>query len=88
MLRRGLGLTRLYNLLNDPAVCGDADVDRLREIHEEHDNAVLAAYGWEDLVITHGFHTFRQTERFTVDEPSRVEILDRLLLLNRERSGL
>ena len=86
MLRRGLGLTRLYNLVNDPAVRGDLDVDRIRAIHAELDHVVLAAYGWQDLTVVHGFHTFRQMERFTVDDEARTEVLDRLLLLNQRRS--
>jgi len=86
MLQRGLGLTGLYNLVNDPAVRGDLDVDRMRAIHEELDDVVLAAYGWQDLTVAHGFHTFRQMERFTVDDEARIEILDRLLLLNQQRS--
>src|SRR5690606_19142760 len=37
MLRRDLGLTKLYNLVNDPDVKdgADPDVRRLREIHVE-----------------------------------------------------
>ena len=35
MLRRDLGLTKLYKLVNDPEIQGDPDVDRLREIHVE-----------------------------------------------------
>ena len=35
MMRRQLGLTKLYNLVNDPDISdsSDADVARLREIH-------------------------------------------------------
>jgi len=86
MLRRGLGLTSLYNQVNDPSIRGDADVDRLREIHVEIDEATLAAYGWEDLSLDHGFHTYRQMERWTVSPVVRLEILDRLLELNHERA--
>ena len=81
MLRRGLGLTRLYNLVNDPGLKAgaDPDVDRMRAIHVELDAAVAAAYGWEDLDLTHGFHTYRKMTRWTVPPATRVEILDRLL---------
>lgn len=86
MLTRGLGITALYNLINDPGVQGDADIDRLREIHVEIDEASMAAYGWEDVQLGHGFHTYRQMERWTVSPAARVEILDRLLALNHERA--
>ena len=62
MLRRDLGLTKLYNLVNDPDIAdsADADVARMREIHVELDQAVMDAYGWGDVQLDHGFHTYRQ----------------------------
>ena len=89
MLRRGLGLTRLYNLVNDPGLeaGADPDVDRMRAIHVELDDAVAAAYGWEDLDLTHGFHTYRKMTRWTVASVTRVEILDRLLEENHRRAA-
>ncbi|WP_193591058.1 DNA methyltransferase [Paenarthrobacter sp. YJN-D] len=88
MLRRGLGLTALYNLVNDPKVVNDQDVTQLREMHVEIDNAVMDAYGWTDIRLEHGFHTYRQMERFTVSPAARVEILDRLLEENHRRAAL
>lgn len=89
MLRRELGLTKLYNLVNDPGLEAgiDPDVDRLRAIHVELDAAVAAAYGWEDLDLTHGFHTYRKMTRWTVSPATRVEILDRLLEENHRRAA-
>jgi hypothetical protein len=87
MLRRELGLTQLYNLIHDPGIQGDADVDRLRQLHVEIDNALLAGYGWEDVVLDHGFHTFRQAQRWTVGPTARIECLDRLLLENQRRAS-
>ena len=89
MLRRDLGLTRLYNLVNDPGLeaGADPDVDRMRAIHVELDAAVAAAYGWDDLDLTHGFHTYRQMTRWTVAPVTRVEILDRLLEENHRRAA-
>ena len=48
MLRRELGLTKLYNLVNDPDYTDD-DIKRMREIHVELDHAVMDAYGWGDV---------------------------------------
>ena len=86
MLRRRLGLTALYNLVNDPEVQQDPDVDRVRAVHVEVDEEVLDAYGWADVAFGHGFHTYRQMRRWTVSPDARVEILDRLLELNHERA--
>lgn len=88
MLRRNLGLTKLYNLVNDEDIQGDPDIDRLREIHVELDEAVMAAYGWSDVPLNHGFHTYRQMTRWTVCPEARVEILDRLLEENHRRAAL
>jgi hypothetical protein len=87
MLRRQLGLTSLYNLVNDPDRTSDSDVDKLREIHVEVDEAVMEAYGWTDVPLEHGIHAYRQVERFTVSPAARVEILDRLLEENHRRAG-
>ena len=89
MLRRQLGLTALYNKVNDPALPGSADPDvaRLRVIHRELDEAVMAAYGWDDVPLGHGFHTYRKMTRWTISPAARVEVLDRLLALNHERAA-
>ena len=90
MLRRSLGLTKLYNLVNDPDIpdSADPDVARLRRVHVELDEAVMSAYGWEDVPLEHGFHTYRQMRRWTVSPTARVEILDRLLEENHRRAAL
>lgn len=88
MLDRELGLTRLYSLVNDPSVTDDPDITRIREIHMEIDHEVMKAYGWSDIPLDHGFHTYRQMERFTVSPAARVEILDRLLEENHRRAAL
>ena len=56
MLRRELGLTKLYNLVNDPDITDSADPDvaRMREIHVELDQAVMDAYGWGDVPLDQG----------------------------------
>ena len=88
MLRRDLGLTKLYNLVNDPDVTSttDSDIARMREIHVELDRAMMDAYGWNDVPLDHGFHTYRQMQRWTVSPVARVEILDRLLADNLRRA--
>ncbi|MCA2266295.1 type II restriction endonuclease subunit M [Mycobacterium marseillense] len=89
MLRRKLGLTDLYNLVNEPQITDavDPDVARMRTIHVELDEAVMDAYGWADVPLNHGFHTYRQMQRWTVSPAARVEILDRLLEENHRRAA-
>ncbi len=52
---------------------------------EALDQAVAAAYGWQDLDLSHGFHETKQGIRFTISEAARREVLDRLLALNHQR---
>jgi hypothetical protein len=85
MRRRDLGLTKLYNLINDPTVQGDGDIQRLRDIHVEVDTATMEAYGWGDIPLAHGFHVHRQMERWTIGPLARVEVIDRLLEENLRR---
>jgi hypothetical protein len=89
MLRRQLGLTKLYNLVNNPEFADgdDPDIARMRRIHVELDEAVMAAYGWSDVPLDHGFHTYRQMKRWTVSPAARVEILERLLEENLRRAA-
>lgn len=86
MMRRSLGLTKLYNLVNSPEVQGDEGIDELRQLHGEVDHAVLAAYGWSDVADDHGFYEYRGFLRWTVSPEARAEVLDRLLELNFERA--
>ncbi|MBB4665739.1 hypothetical protein BKA24_000448 [Microbacterium marinum] len=86
MQRRDLGLTKLYNLVDNPAVDADPDVSHLRDIHVEIDEATVEAYGWADLRLSHGFHSYRQVERWSLGAADRVETLDRLLLENQRRA--
>lgn len=89
MLERNIGLTKLYNLINDPQVADsiDPDIARMRALHVEIDQNVMDAYGWASIPLNHGFHTYRQVTRWTVGPAARVEILDRLLEENHRRAA-
>lgn len=78
------GLTDTYNRFHDPSEIS-ADIAQLRALHQEMDQQVAAAYGWIDLDLGHGFHQTKQGLRYTISEPARLEVLDRLLALNHER---
>jgi hypothetical protein len=89
MIRRGFGLTKLYNLVNDAELnsSADSDIARIRTLHAELDCAVLDAYGWSDVDPGHGFHTFKKMQRWTVSPETRVELVDRLLEENQRRAA-
>jgi hypothetical protein len=78
------GLTKTYNRFHNPDETAP-DITHLRQLHIQMDQAVAAAYGWADLPLDHGFHPTKQGIRFTISEPARREVLDRLLQLNHER---
>ncbi|HEY3282612.1 MAG TPA: DNA methyltransferase [Armatimonadota bacterium] len=87
MLKRQLGLTKTYSLLNMPG-CLDMDIGRLRELHVEMDRAVLACYGWQDVDPGHDFFADeRGRTRFTFCPEARREVLNRLLELNLRLAG-
>ena len=49
MVRNDEGLTKTYNRFHDPEE-RSPDIHQLRALHAAMDRAVLAAYGWEDIV--------------------------------------
>ena len=84
-----VGLTDLYNRFHN-SQDKSTTLRQLRELQVEIDQAVAQAYGWDDLDLGHDFHEVpylpeNDRIRFTVSEPARLEILDRLSQLNRER---
>jgi hypothetical protein len=84
MQTRQQGLTKTYNRFHDPGEKSE-EIARLRMLHVEMDQAVGAAYGWNDLDLGHGFHETKQGIRYTISESARRTVLDRLLALNHQR---
>jgi len=65
------GLTKLYNAIKA------GELPELQQLHEEMDREVLRSYGWSDLdVPNYAGH----------DQDFEDELLDRLFVLNEERS--
>jgi len=54
MVRNNEGLTSTYNRFHDPAETSSGLL-QLRALHQEMDQAVLAAYGWSDVPTAYGF---------------------------------
>lgn len=92
MIAADEGMTKTYNRFHDPEETGAA-IQRLRELHDEMDRAVLRAYGWDDLADelrpvflteeTEDDHTYQGRYFWPAEQRDRV--LARLLALNVER---
>ena len=85
MIEANEGLTDTYNRVHDETD-RTTDIVRLRQLHVELDHAVADAYEWGDLQLDHGFHPVRgQGIRYTFSPDAAVEVLYRLLELNKTR---
>jgi hypothetical protein len=63
------------------------DIVKLRDVHKQMDEAVLDAYGWNDIALRHDFYEVdylpeNDRVRYTIHPEARKEILNRLLALN------
>lgn len=87
MKAKSIGLTDLYNFVNNPDVTGDPDISAVREIHAAIDEATIASYGWTELDPTPGFHEYRAVVRWSISPQTRVQVLDHLLRENHVRSS-
>jgi hypothetical protein len=83
MVDTNQGLTKTYNALKDPA-CDDPRILALRELHEEMDRAVLAAYGWSDVAVP-PYCPKSDADRAAL-QAFEDEVIDRLYFLNAERA--
>jgi len=84
MLSRAWGLTKTYNRVHDPDN-HELVIQELRDVHAEIDEAVMRAYGWDDLDLKIGHHPTKIGIRWTVSKEARFELLDRLLEENHRR---
>jgi len=67
-------------------------IETLRALHVALDQAVLTAYGWQDLPLGHDFHeveTLPENDRlrYTISPTARKTLLTRLLTLNHQRAA-
>lgn len=80
----GLGAEALARHLHNPLQAGP-DIARLRRLHAELDQAVIAAYDWRDLPARHDFYETPPGMCYTLPRETREEIWQRLLALNQSR---
>jgi hypothetical protein len=83
MQKEGLGLTDVYNLVHSPDAKDDAAVS-LRHLHQELDEAVKMAYGF-DFPLEYGFRETARGVRFTFSPSCEQRVLNALLQLNHEQ---
>jgi hypothetical protein len=67
-------------------------IETLRALHITLDQAVLTAYGWQDLPLAHDFQeveTLPENDRvrYTISPTARKTLLTRLLTLNHQRAA-
>jgi hypothetical protein len=67
-------------------------IETLRALHVALDQAVLTAYGWQDLPLAHDFQeveTLPENDRtrYTISPTARKTLLTRLLTLNHQRAA-
>lgn len=84
MVSREIGLTALAQLIHRPTA-NESDIQVVREAIVLVDEAVRAAYGWDDLPMEHGFYGEGRACRFSASPKARTEMLRRLMRLNRRR---
>lgn len=89
MVENDKGMTKFYNDLHDPTVSTD-EINSLRKVQTELNQAVLHSYGFDDINLAHGFHDVAylpggKNTRFTISEEAREELLYRLAMLNKAR---
>lgn len=75
----------------EEAALGYRSLLKLRELHQELDESVRDAYGWQDLKLDHDFYeveTLPENDRvrYTISPTARKEVLRRLLALNHDRA--
>jgi len=85
MLEQDEGLTTIYNRVNEHPEDQHPAIVTIRGFRRELDRAVANAYGWTDLELDHDFRETSLGLRYTIDEQTKTEALDRLLELNHER---
>ncbi|MBT7189902.1 MAG: hypothetical protein HN916_06890 [Anaerolineae bacterium] len=84
MLSTQLGFTKTYNRFHDPQ-CQDDEIQTLRKLHTEMDQAILTCYSWEDIDLQHDFYANdRGKIRYMPARATQREIFTRLIALNQQ----
>jgi len=96
MIKNSEGLTDTYNRFHNPEEC-DPDFQKLRDLHAEMDDAVVAEYCWNNVNTKCEFRLDYEIDeelwgdknkpwRYRWRDDVQEDVLARLLELNRERA--
>jgi hypothetical protein len=80
-LDRSIGLTKIYGLINK-GISSDADILKLKNLHESLDRAVVRAYGFDIELGPYELSNFRNVQQWGPPASQRIEILQLLLAEN------
>lgn len=83
-LERDIGLTKLYTLVNTPS-CKDADIVKLRDVHEQIDREVMKAFGFDIELGEFEIAEFKGQAQWGPPASQRIEILQLLLAENKRQ---
>jgi hypothetical protein len=83
-LKRDIGLTKLYTLVNSVS-CNEEDIVKLREVHEAIDREVVNAYGFKIDVGQFEIAEFKGQPQWGPPASQRIEILQLLLAENQRQ---
>ena len=83
-IQRDVGLTKLYTLVNTPS-CKDADIVKLRDLHEEIDREVVSIYGFDIELGEFEIAEFKGQPQWGPSASQRIEILQLLLAENQRQ---
>lgn len=86
MISKNIGLTELLNLVNSQE-SKEQQIETIRQLIVNLDDAVLKCYGWIDLTGSHSFYrNERGKTRFGINIDTQNLILNRLTILNEKQS--
>ena len=83
-LKRDIGLTKLYTLVNSVS-CNDEDIVKLRDLHEAIDREVVKAYGFKIDLGQFEIAEFKGQPQWGPPASQRIEILQLLLAENQRQ---
>jgi hypothetical protein len=83
-LKRDIGLTKLYTLVNSVS-CNEEDIVKLREVHEAIDREVVNAYGFKIDLGQFEIAEFKGQPQWGPPASQRIEILQLLLAENQRQ---
>lgn len=77
-VKKGLGLTKIYNRYNDP-LCKEIDILQLRDLHQQIDYKIGEIWGLNKETMQLDFEKSKNGMRYTFSESNRLHIINILV---------